>query len=442
MRTPSYVIPEMVKNYVAAVHPTTVFPLIGNQRMQGVKNITVSRPSNNASTHLFSRVAANNIPPSCLPGPEDDPIAYTRPYSLPCRFDLYGIPYKTVDGLVPSNSLWMSGYSNDFANKNLTKDYIKSWRPELTDHEMFDLVTISSGMNNQLPGGAGLFGTAAVTTALTTVANTPITFMSVGTDNSDDAIVWFIDQANYLLELDDPPKVLVGDWPMSEFFVDKTLATSLCNSYAQLAARGVTILHPVQSHGVGLWWIGGPPSTCPKFYVTFPASCPYVTAVGSSSISADGTFEEIDSFNSGGFSTYFSRPAYQDIAVPQYVAALEEGTYEGLYDPSGRGTPDVSLHQWWTMAPDAGWAYGSQSFSTYLFGSMVALLNEELLAAGKSSLGFLNPFIYQNLDAFNDFTTGNNPGCDVEGFNATTGWDPVSGAGSPIYAKLRAAAGL
>lgn len=101
------------------------------------------------------------------------------------------------------------------------------------------------------------------------------------------------------------------------------------------------------------------------------------------------------------------------------------------------------------MAPDAGWAYGSQSFSTYLFGSMVALLNEELLAAGKSSLGFLNPFIYQNLDAFNDFTTGlscftirlqfngicflncvfscsgNNPGCDVEGFNATTGWDPV-----------------
>lgn len=142
MRTPSYVIPEMVKNYVAAVHPTTVyvtscpsscahrsnsasdmfsFPLIGNQRMQGVKNITVSRPSNNASTHLFSRVAANNIPPSCLPGPEDDPIAYTRPYSLPCRFDLYGIPYKTVDGLVPSNSLWMSGYSNDFANKNLTK---------------------------------------------------------------------------------------------------------------------------------------------------------------------------------------------------------------------------------------------------------------------------------------------------------------------------------
>lgn len=60
---------------------------------------------------------------------------------------------------------------------------------------------------------------------------------------------------------------------------------------------------------------------------------------------------------------------------------------------------------------------------------------------------------------------GNNPGCDTPGFNATTGWDPVrtclqyavkyiwckltdalafqvSGAGSPVYAKLRAAAGL
>lgn len=65
--------------------------------------------------------------------------------------------------------------------------------------------------------------------------------------------------------------------------------------------------------------------------------------MGSSSISADGTFEEIDSFNSGGFSTYFSRPAYQDIAVPQYVAALEEGTYEGLYDPSGRGSELVII---------------------------------------------------------------------------------------------------
>lgn len=48
--------------------------------------------------------------------------------------------------------------------------------------------------------------------------------MSVGTENSDDAIAWLIEQANYLLELENPPKVLVGDYPMSEFLVDAALA--------------------------------------------------------------------------------------------------------------------------------------------------------------------------------------------------------------------------
>lgn len=94
------------------------------------------------------------------------------------------------------------------------------------------------------------------------------------------------------------------------------------------------------------------------------------------------------------------------------------------------------------MTPEDGYGIGSTSFSVSFFGSIIALLNEELLSAGKPHLGFLNPFIYQNLDAFNDFITGNNPGCGTQGFNATTGWDPVSGAGSPNYAKLRAAVGL
>ena len=41
-------------------------------------------------------------------------------------------------------------------------------------------------------------------------------------------------------------------------------------------------------------------------------------------------------------------------------------------------------------------------------------------------------------DAFNDITTGNNPGCGTPGFNATQGWDPVTGLGTPNFEKLRA----
>ena len=44
------------------------------------------------------------------------------------------------------------------------------------------------------------------------------------------------------------------------------------------------------------------------------------------------------------------------------------------------------------------------------------------IAKGKSSLGYLNQLIYANPSAFNDITSGSNPGCDTKGFPATEGW--------------------
>lgn len=72
------------------------------------------------------------------------------------------------------------------------------------------------------------------------------------------------------------------------------------------------------------------------------------------------------------------------------------------------------------------------------------MLNDARISAGKTPLGFLNPFLYSSgYTALNDITEGNNPGCGTEGFNvryicvllsrvidvdahgqATTGWDP------------------
>jgi tripeptidyl-peptidase-1 len=47
---------------------------------------------------------------------------------------------------------------------------------------------------------------------------------------------------------------------------------------------------------------------------------------------------------------------------------------------------------------------------------------------------------YANPQAFNDITTGNNPGCGTNGFPAMAGWDPVTGMGSPNYSAMLAAA--
>lgn len=75
-----------------------------------------------------------------------------------------------------------------------------------------------------------------------------------------------------------------------------------------------------------------------------------------------------------------------------------------------------------------GWQTDSgTSASTPVFASVISLINDRLMEAGKSPLGFLNPFLYSAAGraALNDITEGSNPGCNTTGFAAAAGWDPV-----------------
>ena len=83
------------------------------------------------------------------------------------------------------------------------------------------------------------------------------------------------------------------------------------------------------------------------------------------------------------------------------------------------------------------------------------MLNDARLKAGKSPMGFLNPFLYKmGYKALNDITGGGSVGCNgVNGqtgqkipgssvipyasWNATVGWDPVTGLGTPDFQKLK-----
>ena len=89
-------------------------------------------------------------------------------------------------------------------------------------------------------------------------------------------------------------------------------------------------------------------------------------------------------------------------------------------------------------------AVGGTSASTPAFAGMVALLNEARMQHGKAPMGFLNPFLYQNADAFTDVTLGTNAigrgGQTLKyGFKASKGWDPATGLGTPRFDKLLAA---
>ena len=60
-------------------------------------------------------------------------------------------------------------------------------------------------------------------------------------------------------------------------------------------------------------------------------------------------------------------------------------------------------------------------------------------------MGFLNPFLYKNADAFTDIIKGTNAigrgtGPSPIGYAAAQGWDPATGLGTPQVDKLLAAA--
>lgn len=75
---------------------------------------------------------------------------------------------------------------------------------------------------------------------------------------------------------------------------------------------------------------------------------------------------------------------------------------------------------------------------------MITLVNDKLLRAGKSPLGFVNPLMYQmsaaNPAAFWDITAGDNKcstaSCCKFGYDAIPGWDPVTGLGDVKFPQF------
>ena len=117
------------------------------------------------------------------------------------------------------------------------------------------------------------------------------------------------------------------------------------------------------------------------------------------------------------------------------------------FTASGRATPDVSALGEGFMVVSGGRSepVGGTSASTPLFAGLVSLLNDARVSKGKKPMGFLNPFIYSNPQAFTDVTVGNNAidrsGSPAKyGFQCTKGWDPVSGMGTPKFGALLEAA--
>jgi tripeptidyl-peptidase I len=116
--------------------------------------------------------------------------------------------------------------------------------------------------------------------------------------------------------------VITSSYGDDEQTVPESYAKRVCADFAQLGARGVSLTFSSGDGGVGDGDPDPATQTCitndgtnrTEFLPGFPASCPFVTAVG-------GTIhipEVAVDFSGGGFSNYFSRPSYQDAAVEAF----------------------------------------------------------------------------------------------------------------------------
>ena len=59
---------------------------------------------------------------------------------------------------------------------------------------------------------------------------------------------------------------------------------------------------------------------------------------------------------------------------------------------------------------------GGTSASSPAFAAIITRINEERIAAGKRTVGFINPVLYAHPQVLHDITIGNNSGCGTPGF--------------------------
>lgn len=282
-------------------------------------------------------------------------------------------------------------------------------------------------------------------------------------------------------------KVISTSYSYNEADVTPAYANRQCQEYMKLGLQGVTVLYSSGDYGVA-----GNLGRCIDpatgnytatnastgiFNPSFPGTCPYITSVGATQVPnntnivrvlASGNANasttqpeqacETVIHSGGGFSNFFSMPQYQASAVHTYWTQHTPPYGSSRFNNSQRtrGFPDVSANGAnYVIAVDGNYSlvYGT-SASAPMFGSLITLINEERIKAGKSSVGFLNNVLYQHPEyvlpsllvspriwltccrMMKDVTTGSNQGCGTKGFSAVEGWDPLTGLGTPIFPKM------
>ncbi len=178
----------------------------------------------------------------------------------------------------------------------------------------------------------------------------------------------------------------------------------------------------------------------------WPADDAYVVSVG-------GT--DLETASAAG--PWMSETAWADSGggiSPDRIAIPSWQQLSGVINSSNKGSttlrngPDVSANANFTFYTCADQTtclaneYGGTSFAAPMWAGYIALVNQQLAASSKPTIGFINPTIYaQNVTSsyaadFHDITSGTSGS-----YSAVTGYDLVTGWGSPNSGLIAALTG-
>jgi len=200
------------------------------------------------------------------------------------------------------------------------------------------------------------------------------------------------------------------------------------------------------AQGQNFFAASGDSSTWSSRNEAWPADDANVVSVGGTDLvtaSAAGPWksETAWSDSGGGISP-------DGIAIPswQQLAGVINSSNKG--STTLRNGPDVSANANFSFYVCADQTtctaneYGGTSFATPMWAGYIALVNQQLVANGESTIGFLNPTIYaQNVTSsyaadFHDITSGTSGS-----YSAVVGYDLVTGWGSPNTGLINALSG-
>jgi tripeptidyl-peptidase-1 len=223
----------------------------------------------------------------------------------------------------------------------------------------------------------------------------------------------------------DPPLANSMSWGS----IEQDQSTSVLNSFnteaLKLGSIGVTVTISSGDDGVSnsncacttnsgssqSSWTGAGSWTGEGYFPNFPASCPYVTALGAS-MGAGGYPPAVGGTeiacqsqlggvitSGGGFSTYYAQPTWQTSAVSTYLAQFNvSSTPASGYNKNGRGIPDMAMLGVYYQVVLAGSIISlfGTSCSSPVTSALVSLINAARAAKGLGSVGFMNPTFYTN----------------------------------------------